>query len=194
MKVRVMGYRIKKMVKRWVNRVCYFVYLAYCKGRFGRNTRLICLRKGKFAIVDGDDYERLSKFNWRARRFDNVWYAIRWVRKSEKSNKTIAWMHRAVMDAPEGLLVDHRNHNGLNNRKENLRIATFSQNMQNRRKIRIPCSSKYKGVMYRKGKERRKKWRASIKAQGRFIELGMYATEIEAVENYLCPELHTYFF
>jgi hypothetical protein len=179
-----MNYRIKKALKRWANGVCYIVYLAYCKCRFGRDVCLIPLRKGNFAIVDKKNYEWLSKLSWRARRFDNAWYAIRWVRKSEKRNKTIEWMHRAVMKAPEGLLIDHENHNGLDNREANLRPATYSQNMQNRRKIRIPCSSKYKGVMYRKGKHRRKKWRASIKAQGRFIELGMFATEVEAARAY----------
>ncbi len=176
--------KFKITICRCLSRVLYAVYLFYCRCRFGRNVRLIPLSKFRFAIVDAEDYERLSRQSWRSRRFDNCWYAVRWVRLSEKSKKTIAWMHRAILEAPEGMLVDHRNHNGLDNRKENLRLATYSQNMQNRRKIRRVCSSRFKGVMFRKGGRRRRRWRASIKVRGRLIELGMFMTEQEAARAY----------
>ncbi|MFH1371423.1 MAG: HNH endonuclease [Planctomycetota bacterium] len=171
-------------IRKWLNGIIYTVYLVYCRFRFGKNVCLIDLKRFKFAIVDKEDYDRLRKRSWRCRRFDDCWYAVRWVRASEKSNKTVAWMHRAVLEAPEGTLVDHKNHNGLDNRKDNLRLATYSQNMQNRRKIRRACSSRFKGVMFRKEVHRRRRWRGSIKVGGWMIELGMFKTEVEAARAY----------
>ena len=92
-----MDYKIENVLKRAGNWVWYIVYLAYCKCRFGRDVRLIKLGKGKFAIVDRKNYERLSKYNWRAMMSNDVWYAVRWVWKCEKSNKTIQWMHLSLI-------------------------------------------------------------------------------------------------
>ena len=86
-------------------------------------------------------------------------------------------MHRVIIGAGEGEIVDHINHNGLDNRIANLRVATMRQNMWNMRKRRCNCSSKYKGVHRLKSK---KKWRARITFNGRSILIGDFDTEKEA--------------
>lgn len=77
-------------------------------------------------------------------------------------------MHRVIMKAPVGQLVDHTNHNQLDNRKSNLRFATRSQNMMNRFKN---STSLYKGLLYDKKK---KLYRVIIKANGICYRLGRY--------------------
>ncbi len=93
----------------------------------------IPLTNGHFAIVDDDDYEELSKYKWHF-RYDHVGYAARTIR-SAITNKyqCTLYMHRQIMNAPQELLIDHINHNGLDNRKLNLRICTHWQNAQNKR-------------------------------------------------------------
>ena len=86
------------------------------------------------------------------------------------------------------LFVDHIDHNGLNNQKYNLRIATHSQNCQNRR----PCknsSSKYRGVCWHK---KNKKWTAHIKIDKKTIYLGIFESEEDAAMAYdaKAKELH----
>ena len=93
-------------------------------------------------------------------------------------------MHKKIIKAPRGMFIDHRNHNGLDNRKANLRLATRPQNMQNRRRRKIGCTSKFKGVFYRKCHNRRKNWLAYINADNRRIHLGCFLTELEAARAY----------
>lgn len=86
-------------------------------------------------------------------------------------------MHRLILDAPKGMQVDHINGNGLNNRRENIRLCTHEQNSYNQQK---PYgSSKYKGVCRKRGK-----WDAQIRASGKIIWLGSFATEDEAANAY----------
>jgi hypothetical protein len=84
------------------------------------------------------------------------------------------------MDAPKGLLVDHRNLNGLDNRRSNLRLATHGENNQNKRK-RKGASSRYIGVSFEK---RIKKWSARIMYKGKAIWLGNFKNEIDAALAY----------
>ena len=168
----------------WSNRIIFALYLLYCRYRFGRNIRLIPLSKFKFAIVDENDYDHLNKFNWHARLSSNAWYAVRCARLSDKQKNSLVWMHKKIIKAPRGMFIDHRNHNGLDNRKANLRLATRPQNMQNRRRRKIGCTSKFKGVFYRKCHNRRKNWLAYINADNRRIHLGCFLTELEAARAY----------
>ena len=85
------------------------------------------------------------------------------------------------MNAKENEIVDHINHNGLDNRSVNLRIATASQNNANSRRGMNRGKSKYKGVWR---DERAGKWRAGIKHNGKRIHLGMFDDEIEAAKAY----------
>jgi hypothetical protein len=91
-------------------------------------------------------------------------------------------MHREILRPPGHLVVDHINHNGLDNRKANLRHATRAQNNFNRLIIiREDSSSKYKGVSWRK---RKKKWRARICINGERKHIGYFKDEIHAAKAY----------
>jgi len=166
-----------------VNRILQGVYFVYCRIRFGGNIRLIALTKNKFAIVDAEDYERLKGFNWSARYGTNTWYAVRCARVAEKSRKHLVWMHNVILPPLRGKMVDHRNHNGLDNRRGNLRIATRGQNTCNCGK-RKGCSSMFKGVCFHKNSRRRKHWDGYINVSGRRISLGCFMTEAEAAKAY----------
>ena len=113
----------------------------------------IKLSKGKVALVDNEDYIWLNQWKW---HFMAGGYAMRHLRISEDKNSKLIYMHRQILNTPKGLESDHINRNKLDNRKENLRVATRSQNNMNRKK-RINCTSKYKGVSWHK---QRKKWQA----------------------------------
>jgi hypothetical protein len=89
-------------------------------------------------------------------------------------------MHRQIMNAPEGLLVDHIDGNGLNNQKNNLRLCSSAQNARNRRPTSKPYS-KYKGVSWHK---RNKKWEVRIAKSGKSTYLGTFEDELEAALAY----------
>jgi len=137
------------------------------------NTRYIALTKGKFGIVAAADYERLNRYKWTASKVGVTWYARR-----QSRGKTI-FMQREIMQAPEGMVVDHIDGNGLNNHPGNLRLCTHRQNAYNSRTYR--GASKYKGVTY---DPYTGKWRASINHRGKHYHLGLFDTEIEAARAY----------
>lgn len=138
--------------------------------------REIPLTQGKVAVVDDADYERLACYTWHAERSSTSWYALTNVREDDGSWKRVA-MHRMLVAAE---FVDHRNHDGLDNRRENLRPCTRPQNMQNRRPNR-GGASKYKGVIWHSGTS---KWRARIGMNGKKVSLGLFPTEEEAAGAY----------
>lgn len=139
--------------------------------------KLIPLSQGKFAMVDDEDYPELSKFAWCAVKDHNTFYACRAVTVSPNKQKRIL-MHREVSGGK--FKVDHRDGNGLNNQRYNLRPATTRQNGQNRRKF-APASSRHKGVCFSK---QERKWLSRIKANGRREHLGYFKTEDEAAKVY----------
>jgi hypothetical protein len=101
----------------------------------------IKLTQNKTAIVDDDDYKRLSKYKWRAlQAYSGLWYAVR------SEGKKNFYMHRDILNPKKGKMVDHINHNGLDNRKENIRICTSMQNTHNARLK--PNTTGYRGVHY----------------------------------------------
>jgi hypothetical protein len=112
------------------------VALLYRRLRYGYAFRRIPLTQGKFTIVDPEDYPRLAKHKWLVRKCNHTSYAARMRPIDAGGKQRTIWMHREIMNEPEGLLVDHINHNGLDNRKSNLRTATQWQNAQNRRKTK----------------------------------------------------------
>lgn len=140
----------------------------------GDGAGLIPLTHGKFAIVDAEDYDRLGKYKWYCREAKNNFYAFR------RNGKKMVSMHREIINAPEGLLVDHIDGDGLNNCKSNLRLCTYAENACNRRPNR-KGSSKYKGVWFHK---RERKWEARITRKGKLKYLGRYDDEIEAALAY----------
>ncbi|HUT46458.1 MAG TPA: AP2 domain-containing protein [Sedimentisphaerales bacterium] len=136
--------------------------------------RIIPLTRGLFAVVDAEDYLWLSRYTWFAEGTDKNFYAVR--KAGGKSVK----MHRQIMNAPDHLVVDHIDHNGLNNRKENLRICTFAENCRNLRASRHK-SSKFKGVHWHK---RNKKWAAQVTCDHKTHHLGYFGDEIDAAKAY----------
>lgn len=147
------------------------------------NTREILLTRGKVAIVDAEDYDRISQFHWRA-IFTGVWYAVRNV--GAKNNKRRVAMHNEVLNAPPTVLLDHKNHNGLDNRKQNLRIATQSQNRINAR-VSSNNTSGYKGVV-----RRPKRWIAQIGFQHKKIPIGSFSTAEDAARAYDAKAVELY--
>jgi len=137
--------------------------------------REIKLTKGMFALVDDEDYEYLNQFTWHTEKTKHSIYARGWV------NSSMTSMHRLIMNINERhTLVDHIDGYGLNNQRNNLRVATYSQNMANRKIIK-PHSSAFLGVHW---VEACKKWRAAIKKDGKQIPLGFFVNEKDAAKAY----------
>ena len=124
--------------------------LLYRRARYGYPFRRIPLTQGKYAIVDQDDFERLNKHKWCAVKSCNTFYAGRTIYVGKKNISIM--MHRQILHPPGHLFVDHINHNGLDNRKANLRLATCAQNNYNTIHFRKSQSSKYTGVSWKKQK------------------------------------------
>lgn len=139
----------------------------------------IQLTQGKAAIVDDEDYDRLAIHSWCISKCSNTNYALRGHKVKGKCHSVL--MHREIMNATDGVEVDHINGNGIDNRKCNLRFVTSSQNKFNQKKQQRKTSSKYKGVYYHK---RDKAWIARIQLYGCPQYLGNYATEKEAALAY----------
>ena len=119
----------------------------------------IPLTQGRSAIVDDADYEALTAHSWCLSNCSGICYAVRGYKAGGKHHTVL--MHREIMDAPEGMLVDHINGGGLDNRRCNLRLATDSQNHFNQRKQKKATSSRHKGGYWHK---RDHVWMARIQA------------------------------
>jgi len=174
-------YNIKIKIPAWLDYSLAMPVLLYRRIRYGYYFRRIPLTKGKFAIVDLDDYYWLKKFRWFASKNIITYYANRNAYSWENAKTRSFLMHRLIIKAPDNLLVDHINYNGLDNRKANLRLATKMQNNRHVIRTRNPGTSKYKGVTWRKD---RKKWAVKIMADGKTISLGYYKDEIQAAKVY----------
>lgn len=124
----------------------------------------------KFAKIDDEDFERVSQYTWTLS--DN--YAHAW-----DGEKHIS-LHRFITNCPANMVVDHINHDGLDNRKENLRICTYSQNSMNVKKRKI-STSKFKGVTKC---SQTGKWRAQIHFNKTRKNLGRFITEVDAAKAY----------
>ncbi len=143
----------------------------------------IKLTRGRFALVDDEDYEKLMKFSW-AFNPEGLGYAVRKGNQRRGEPRTIQ-MHREILDMvcdkTKNKIIDHINGNGLDNRKSNLRFANTQKNAFNRKKPTGDFTSKYKGVLKRKNKPG---WIARIKFNDRHIELGTYEYEELAAAVY----------
>jgi len=137
------------------------------------------LTKNKSTNVDDAKYIALSKHKWHAHKQKNGdFYAVRWERSSDGKARRLLLMHRVIVNAPEGVLVDHRDGDGLNNQQYNLRAATNQQNQFNQKPR--GGKSKYKGVSWHIPA---KKWMSQIRFNKK-IHLGLFDSEIEAAPAY----------
>lgn len=130
----------------------------------------IPLTQGKSAIIDAKDYLLIAKYKWRAVLYHNKW----WYATTGRRNLC---MHNVIMNST---MVDHINHNGLDNRRSNLRLATYKQNAANSR-LSSNNTSGYKGVSLRKDIG---KYSAKIRVDGKLLHLGYFQKPEEAAEVY----------
>lgn len=145
--------------------------------------KTIPLTQGKVTLVDDDVYVWASKFEWHAQRQRDgrTFYAARGVWNTQTQNMRTVRLHREILRAKRGLQGHHINGDGLDNRRENLRIVT---NQQNHRGFRHKCvekSSKYRGVHWH---EINKKWRACIYLNGHQRRLGDFNDQETAARAY----------
>lgn len=138
----------------------------------------IPLTQGKFALVDDDDYDWLNQWKWYANKGGNTFYACRHPNVAS-GKRTIITMHVDIMGKKEGLVTDHINGNGLDNRRINLRHVTHRQNLQNRHGER---SSKYPGVQWKKIQGGF--WTAQFRHKEKCKHLGCFSDELDAYNAY----------
>lgn len=142
----------------------------------------IKLTRGKVTLVDNDDFEKLSKFKWYVNFHTSTSYAVRTRRKNEKGSNMIG-MHRLIMNCPKGLIVDHIDGNGLNNRKSNLRVVDARTNQLNRKQHRKRKNGTFGFTKINGNKN--KPYLAQIRIQGVKKHLGLYKTQKLAHMAYL---------
>jgi len=142
--------------------------------------KTIPLTQNKFALVDDEDYQDLSQYKWYARRDGNIFYATRSFRVNKK--QSAEQMHRRILglNPGDGKETDHIDMDGLNNQRNNLRIATKGQNEANQIIYRNNTSG-FKGVHWSKGA---KKWMARIKIDSQSKYLGLFESKIDAALAY----------
>lgn len=142
------------------------------------SVELLPLSKGKFAKVSEIDFKWASKYKWvlvSGDKSGKLFYARRVVQKDKK--RTVYHLHREIVRAKAGEFVDHIDGDGLNNTRENLRIVTHRENMQNQ--ASRGGTSNHRGVYFNKSHG---KWRAQIQVDGKRKYLGSFDSEKEAAE------------
>lgn len=146
------------------------------------------LLHGKRALIDETDIDIL-KYKWYADKLgkgpNSVWYAARHIRLDNR--ESVQYMHRAILtrvfDRPlqKHEQVDHINHDGLDNRRSNLRLVTNQENHYNMRMKQINKTSRFKGVWWCKERNR---WAAMIRINGKGEHLGRFEKEDDAARAY----------
>lgn len=140
-------------------------------------TQTITLTQGYVAIVNDLDYGWLSQFKWYANVDSHTCYALRNLPRNGGKQKAIL-MHREILGVATGMQVDHIDGNGLNNVRQNLRIASQQENNFNTR-LRKDNTSGFKGVSCDRGR-----WRATIARDGHTKSLGYFDSPQEAAIAY----------
>lgn len=132
---------------------------------------------GYETIVDNDLFDELNQYRWGISK----WKGFPRVQRSTWINGKggVIRMSRQIMGFPEGMVVDHINHNVLDNRRCNLRVCTQQQNLMNRGKNKVSQTG-IKGVSFLNDRLRNKPWMARIKFNGKAKTLGVFHTAKEA--------------
>ena len=147
----------------------------------------IALTQGQHAVVDNDDWELVSRFNWCATKKQHTFYAV------ANSNKLFeqrnVWLHRIIMGITDSSIsIDHKDGNGLNNCRSNLRICDKQQNARNC-KIHTRNTTGFKGVSFDKDI---KKYRAFITLNGKTKHLGCFVSPVDAHAAYCSAAIKHY--
>lgn len=128
----------------------------------------------KYIKVSDEDYDRVKAYNWTVEKSGKRYYAMR--KDGDKKMR----LHRFIMQPKASHEVDHINHNGLDNRRENLRVVTAKQNRVNRPKT-VSNTRKYKGIYF---DTRVKKWVAQISYRRKRVYLGAFKRAKDAAQAY----------
>lgn len=131
--------------------------------------------RGRVALVDDEDYELVSRYRWYAIKSDDRYYACSSSLPGTYPGRTHIRMHMLLTG---NALTDHKNGNGLDNQRENLRAATYTQNLMNQR-VRSDSTTGYRGVT-----REAHGWRAVVKANGVRKHLGYFSTPELAARAY----------
>lgn len=134
----------------------------------------ITLTKGYKTIVDDADYELIKAYKWRVVEANGKAYAVTWM------NGRHVYLHRYLMNSPEGKLIEFINGDRLDNRRENIRAVTKTQK-QRSKNLSANNTTGYKGVSFNK---KAGKYKASIRHKGKLIYLGLFPTAEKASEAY----------
>lgn len=133
----------------------------------------IPLTQGRIAVVDLADWPRVAPYTWCTFTADRKWiYAVTGSARCVNGRQ---FLHRLLLDAPPELQVDHIDHDGLNNRRANLRLVTLHQNLANARPH--GASSPYRGVTWDRYNCQ---WMARVTVQGQTQYLGRFVHAAEA--------------
>jgi hypothetical protein len=138
-------------------------------------TQSILLLRGQSALVDDDVYPELAQYRWRV---NSSGYAVRSYKANDK--EIVVCMHREIMHAPRGLVVDHIDGDKLRCLRANMRLITQQENLMNRRCFKNNRCG-YKGVTQQHGK-----WHARIQFHEKLIHLGFWSDQITAALAYDC--------
>jgi hypothetical protein len=171
---------IQVKVPNWLDRICVWPVTWYRKWKYGYVYRRIYLGEGEWTILDQEDYYRLGHIKWCLGGNERKLYAKGGIKNKTGGAKTV-YLHREIMKPRKGVLVDHRNRDSLDNRRENLRFATHSQNGCNSRIDKSKATSQFRGVVFRKKSGR---WAANIRRRGEKTWLGSFKDEIAAAKAY----------
>lgn len=150
----------------------------------------LSLTNGHEVILDSEDFDTFGRFKWSGLCKDGRVYARRSAPGLGGKQITVL-LHRAIMGNPPGVFVDHINGNTLDNRRENLRVASRGQNRVNS-KLNKDNASGYTGVMWHR---RDKRWIARVTCEGVKHEKGGFSTAEEAASwrQMKAHELHGQF-
>lgn len=149
----------------------------------GPSVAYVKLTQGQYSRIDSDDAEKFGSLSWNAlwNPKTDSFYAVGNKLRDEAGKRGVRLLHREVMSAQTGILIDHRDGDTLNNCKYNLRIATRSENARNRVVLCRSNTSGFKGVRWHATSH---KWEARISISGKSIYLGLHDTAEAASDAY----------
>ncbi len=140
--------------------------------------RTIPLTRGQVALVDDEDFERVNALKWCALKAGRKFYAVRGGKGDESGRGKMQYMHIFIMGFKG---IDHRDGDGLNNQRRNLRGASAQQNSQSFHCKKAGASSKYRGVTWSKATSN---WKAQIMTERINTHLGLFEAEESAARAY----------
>jgi hypothetical protein len=149
-----------------------------------RDTRIIVISKSEI-IIDKEDFDRIISMGFHRSGPDRAgnYYFEHTFYENQKRIGSVK-LHRFLMNAPDGVFVDHQNGNTLDNRKANLRLCTQAENTRNQ-KLNKRSSTGFKGVRFLQHiGSRGKQYQARIRYEGKLINLGVFETAEEAHQAY----------